>query len=47
MHDESDDATNQDTQSDGGSWVERHLAKIIAGVLTFCLLALVGRALTG
>jgi hypothetical protein len=37
---------NQDTGRDGG-WIERHLAKIVAAVLTLCLFALIGRALTG
>lgn len=29
------------------AWLDRHLGKVIAAALAVCLLALVGRALTG
>jgi hypothetical protein len=46
MGDDANRSEHDETGRDGG-WIERHLAKIIAGVLTLCLFALIGRALTG
>ncbi len=40
--DEHDDSRQADTP-----WLDRHLGKVIAAGLAVCLLALVGRALTG
>lgn len=44
-----DDANSRDDgeRTGNGGWIERHLVKIVAGVLTLCLFALIGRALTG
>jgi len=46
MPNDPNNETHRETGGNGG-WVERHLAKIVAGVLTLCLFALIGRALTG
>lgn len=45
MGSESNERGDSGTGDSG--WLDRHLGKLIAGALAVCLLALVGRALTG
>lgn len=43
-----DDGNDDDNDPDGPtSWIDRHLGKILLGVVVICALGLIGRALTG